>query len=165
MKHLLVAMIIVLLTCSVAGTQEPAPSLEIGPVLVHLGMTKAEVQSKASGLGILKPEDDFWMITTGGSKGEPYGTVRFAAGRVIYADRDWITSGSDAIEGILGATNSLTQEGISTCAISHDMVSVPGSPVERAVFACGTKRLLIAKGKVNGEDFEEIDESIGDSPK
>src|ERR1700680_4208441 len=114
MRPLLAAMV-VLLTCSVAGTQEQVPSIKIGPVVVHLGMTKTEIESKGYGSGILKPNEDSWMITTGGTKAQVYGTVQFTASRVTYAGRGWLTSDSDAVEAILGATNSLNQEGLRTC--------------------------------------------------
>ena len=161
MKSSLIA-IVALLTCTVAGTQEKPPSLEICSARVHLGMTKAEVETGASDSVIVGGKGDYWVITMGDpAKGGPHGSVQFTAGRVTYASREWLISGTDAVEAILGATNSLNQNGANICVISHDTVSSPGSPFERAIFECGTRRLLIVKGKVDGQAIEDMYESIG----
>jgi hypothetical protein len=161
MKHTLVVLLS-LLVCAVAGTAEKPPALEICSAQVHLGMTKAEVEASAGGSTLIKSVDDYWIITTGDpAKGGPHGSIQFTAGRVTYADREWLVEGSDAVEAILGATNSLSQSDAKVCVISHDTVSSPGSPFERAIFECGTKRLLILRGKMEGQTIEEISESIG----
>jgi hypothetical protein len=130
MKSPLIA-VLALLTCTVCGTQEKPPSLEICSARVHLGMTKAEVETTASGSMIVGGKGDYWVITTG--------------------------------DPAKGAANSLNQNGANVCVISHDTVSSPGSPFERAVFECGTRRLLIVKGKVDGQMIEDMYESIGNT--
>jgi hypothetical protein len=60
-----ILIVFALLTCAVAGTQEKPPSLEICSARIHLGMTRPEAESSASGSVILGGKADYWVITTG----------------------------------------------------------------------------------------------------
>jgi hypothetical protein len=141
--------------------QGQGPNMQIGPINVHLGMTKGEVQNKIDGLSVLKADEDSWIITTGGPESEPYGNIQFTNGRITYASRSWLRRNSDAIEGFLGAINSFNKEGLSTCTVLHDTISTPTITGERVSIICGEKSLLIIKSKFEGKPFEDITEQIG----
>jgi hypothetical protein len=153
---------LVVLVCIRSDAQEQAPSLEIGPVKVRLGMAKSDLQIKITGLGVVKTDEDSWTVTNGRPGVEVYGNIQFTNGRVTYVGRSWLTKNSDAVEAILGSINSFNQEGLTTCTILHEMISTPALAGERASIICGPKRLLIIKSKFEGRPFEDIIEQIGE---
>jgi hypothetical protein len=161
---------------AVSGAQEQPASLKIALLNVRLGMPKTELQNKISdmpggdaavhhagdelGHGVSVITEDFWTVGT--SNGDGYaGSIRFRNGRVIYADREWLLKGSDAVDAILDAIDSLQKEGLHACVISHDTLPEPGATHERAWIDCGTRRLLIMKTKVRDQEFRSITENIG----
>jgi hypothetical protein len=132
-------------------------------------MTRAELQSKLSGaqtlVGATGEGESLGMIVTGKVV---EGQVWFRNGILTSADREWLTAGFNAVDALLGAINSFTQEGLRACVISHRTENQPDMHHEVAVIECGGKGLVIVKGRIGktqnfegGED-ERITEQIGD---
>lgn len=144
------------------SSPDAAHSLLIGPVRVWLGMPMSELQSKLSDSQVLKATETVWLI--GYDRNHTEGMVWFTDGVLTVASREWRAAGSDDIQALLGAIDSLTQEGLIACSIWHDTAPSPSSSMERATIDCGAKRLIISKGKTGPSPqsgFEEINEVIG----
>ncbi len=141
--------------------QTEAQSLQIGSIEMRFGMSKADVEKGASRMGLEKADADHWFITSGGTNPALLGSVQFSGGRVTYADREWLTKGSDPVKAILGAVNSFAKEGLRSCVISHELVPSPNATGEKAVIDCGAKRLLILKLKIDGQEVDYVTEQLG----
>lgn len=167
---------------AISGAQEQLPSVQIGLVTVRLGMPKSELQAQLPGLlaatangSISKVfkvyrlgthDEHIWII--GADKEHADGTIEFTDDGVVgFASREWLVRGSDAVQVLLGAIDSFTQQGLSACVISHDADHNPSWPNEGATIQCGAKRLYVFRTKFgvskelpSGYD-EGISEQIG----
>jgi hypothetical protein len=171
---ILCVMLALLSVGAVSGAQEQLPSLKIGQVTVWLGMPKSALQGKFPDAQIFKlsqhlgvQDDAIWMIGT--DPLHEVGSVEFTDGGVVkFASRSWLVRGSDAVEALLGAIDSFTQEGLSTCVISHYTDSNPSLRSEGARIQCGARRLHVyrakseASKKLPGGYEETIAEEIGE---
>src|ERR1700680_3236280 len=69
-------------------------TIEVGGVVLRLGMTKAQVAEKLVGNEISKMPEDEWML--GSLEKKNIGpTLQFTKGVLSYADREWANSDND----------------------------------------------------------------------
>jgi len=132
----------------------PSSFIEVSGVKLRIGMAKADVAEQLAGAQILKQSPDEWYVVGAGN-------VRFKNGRLVYADRSWIKKDVDPVDALFGLVSSLNREGYTSCAVSADMHTAPGSTFERVWIDCGPKSVLIMKGKVGDDSIEDILERLG----
>ena len=133
-------------------------ALDLGSVTVWLGMPQQEVLSKFEAAGYrVQPVNETTMVLNG----ERVYDVKFTAGRLSYADRDWIGRDVKAFDAVIGALGALAQYGGSPCRVSHDPIAEPGHSADRIFISCGKRSVLIIKGKLEGNDTVDVYERIG----
>jgi hypothetical protein len=144
----------------------PRVSLELGSVTVWLGMsqTDALLQFQSAGYKVL---GDSTTARTNVQDGNHVYSIWFKGGKVICAEREWYSSGSDGMDAVLGALAAMASHGARSCSITHDTVNEPERSVERILIDCGQRSVYLAKGKISSTNevkFVSAFERIGQIP-
>jgi hypothetical protein len=139
-----------------APLAKPAARIEVQGALLHLGITKAEVERDLgkSKVNILKERENTWKI------GNEY-VLQFTKGALSYIRRSWVTADGDAGEALFGAVGSLNRDGLSQCAVTAENVPSHVTLRERVHIDCGPKtvdfiRLTMPKEKIQVLVLEQI---------
>ena len=141
-----------------AQSYDDKVALDLGTVTVWLGMPQQEVLSKFEAASYrVQPVTDTTVVLNG----ERVYIVKFTAGRLSYADRDWMGKDAHSIDAVIGALGALAQYHGSPCELSHDPLAQPELSVDRIFISCGKRSVLIIKGKFQGNDTVDVYERIG----
>jgi hypothetical protein len=132
--------------------------IEIGGTRLRLGMTKADVAEKLTGVPITKDKEDFWLI---GAEKSISQSLQFTNGRLSYASRYWPTFDNDILEAFYGAVTHLNNEGFSTCKVNADSKLEPDEKLQRVWIRCGEKTILLARNSFGGKTYNTVDEMLG----
>lgn len=161
MRHALLSALFVL-TLTPLGVPPPQKdvSLELGPIKVWLGMSKADVlkASAAAGYGTMEDKDAniIYLVTKGKADLRSY-AVAFKAERLSFASRSWY-SGGDAFDAILGVTATFDGQ---NCGVSNQPVNTPDVKANRVLISCGSRSVMILKGTARDEHIADVIERIG----
>jgi hypothetical protein len=123
--------------------------IEVAGHKLHLGMTKAEVTEKLTGVEITKIHDDEWMVGSLEKK-ELGPTLQFTKGVLSYAERFWRVSDNDTVEQLVGVVSSLNNEGFSQCSVTSDTNDSPDIRAKRVWIMCGDKSVLVIRRTIVG---------------
>jgi len=143
-----------------AATRET--TIELGSVTVSLGMPKQEVLKRLSTAGykVIDSTSTTLVTVLDETLKHVYG-VQFVSGQLSYADRSWSHSYADALEAVIKALGSLSDNGATACKLSHSPLSDPDSSTDRIFVKCGQRGVLMYRGKINGIEAYEVEEFIG----
>jgi hypothetical protein len=139
-------------------------SLELGSVTVWLGMPETEALSgfQRAGYKVLGMPSALTKMIVNDKTAY---SVGFKGGRLVYADREWPSSGSGELDAVLRAMAALASHGTTSCSIIHAPISKPDGSLNRIFIDCGERSVLLAKGtfEASGENrFVTISERIGE---
>jgi hypothetical protein len=137
-----------------------------GSITVWLGEPKQDVLhelSKAQYEILSSPHLPVTMVRYG----KAIYSLGFESDRLTFANRNWYTENNDEIESVIGALASLATNADSpSCAVFHELLSEPDITGQKVLVRCGSREILIAKGKaVGGKNFSEVSERIGEYPR
>jgi hypothetical protein len=135
-------------------------TIEVGGVVLRLGMTKAQVAEKLVGNEISKMHEDEWML--GSLEKKNIGpTLQFTKGVLSYADREWVNSDNDIGEALFGAISSLNEEGFSACDVTASTKNSPSLAAERVFVTCGAKTVAVVRRSFGGHAYTSVYEQLG----
>ena len=134
---------------------------------VQLGITKAVVAERFVGTQTTKVDENHWMIGN-------VGDVRFKNGKLVYANRSWMTDGGDQIDAVFKAVGSVNRQGLTHCMVFAD-TPLPamkgytkegeerdlGIGSERVLINCGETTIFIVKTKFPTKQIVDVSEAIG----
>jgi len=105
-----------------ARPQHPKAELQVAGVMLHLGMTKAEVTNKLAGQQYWKVNDDNWVVSSPNDIGP---SIQFTDGRLNFTERFWATNENDTGMALFGAVSSLNKDGFHTCEVRAGVNTSP----------------------------------------
>lgn len=120
--------------------------LQLGSVKVWLGMPESDALSalRRAGFQVAGKDEEGKTILRDGPASY---SVAFRDAALIYADREWLLSQRDEISAVLGALETIAPRGSTACTVNHDRVNKPAMQSDRIFVRCGTRSVLIMKGK------------------
>lgn len=155
----LALLFVILASVISAEAQAPRVKLDLGSVTVWLGMdmVQAKQQLKAAGMTLSSEREEDILVISPASKS--LYSLRFSAGKLVYAARDWLNS--DSLPSVIGAFAALASEGAKNCSILHAPIASPEGTSDRVSIDCGERGVLLIHGELNGMKTDAIWERIG----
>ena len=149
-------------------------SLKLGWITVWIGEDKVAVRQDAQAAGLYYTSNGLkgdrarleQVSITGEGTHEPHNySLKFEDGKLVYADRDYLHSESEALPSVMDAFASLVQQGVTNCTIEHTPVASPDMKLNRISIDCGPRGVVLTYGPrlINGKSYttSEIRERIG----
>lgn len=181
MNRITAICILVLTGVLPAATQKapetPKDYLQIGPVKVRLGMTKAQVAEALKGYSVTQNEDEWLAMdlaqpTTLGDVLQPEPglsgmTFQFTAGRLSAATREWPIRNGDVAGTIFAVFSHWQRERagqgkfLANCGVLTDVAASPSATFQRTSIVCGEKAVVIMKD-TSGTQPQGVAEVLGE---
>jgi hypothetical protein len=164
-----IALVVALLTasCLAESTPHERISLELGSVIVYLGMPEADLLKRCADAGLKVTNTgvgEFAIVEqrSGANKAVYMATTR--GGRVVWAMRSWSYANMEPHEVVMKALIAFSKYG-QNCAVTSSPQTNPESSSERIFISCGHRTLRLMTVKFTGEQSPTFDvsESIGDN--
>jgi hypothetical protein len=167
MKRTLILVALITLFSPLMQGQSKRVTLDLGTVTVWIGMPKQEAFSKlaTAGYKLMTTSDE---DTADGKiiavlSGDELYSIAFTAGRLSFADRDWYNKNTSVADAVIDSLRTVAGPSGATCKVIPDTLSNPESSLKRVFVQCGTRTILIMKGKIGkAENLVTVSERIGD---
>lgn len=161
MKSFLLLLLSITLT---AGAQSgPKVSLSLGSATVWLGMDKATAKRIIEAASMIFPDDPSpnGQVLAVDVQAKRIYTLKFNNGKLVYADRNWLSGTSNVLTSVMDALSSLIDQGATKCTITHAPISSPTMKANRVFIDCGDRGILLSSGVFNGMTDDNVSEIIG----
>ena len=112
---------------------------------------------RSAGVEAVSSGIDMYLLVASGHSG----SVQFSRGKLVFADREWISEDKSDLEAVLGALQVLAQHRTATCTVEHAPLTTPEQNANRIFVSCGKRSILILKGSLDGKPVSSISEGIG----
>jgi hypothetical protein len=141
-----------------AHPQHTKAELEVGGVMLHLGMAKAEVAEKLAGRQYWKVNDDNWVVGPPNSIGP---SIQFTNGKLNFTERFWATNENDTGMALFGAVNSLNSDGFRTCDVTAGVKTSPDLTAHNVWISCGDKSVVVNRDTIGNHSYTMVHEVLG----
>jgi len=141
-----------------AHPQHTKVELEVGGVMLHLGMTKAEVIEKLAGTQFTKLNEDNWMIGPPNNIGP---SIQFTDGKLSFTERFWATNENDTGMALFGAVTSLNKDGFHTCEVTAGVNTSPDLTAHNVWISCGDKSVVVNRDTLGNHSYTMVHEELG----
>jgi hypothetical protein len=149
MKRTLILVALITLFSPLMQGQSKRVTLDLGTVTVWIGMPKQEAFSKLATAG-------YKLMTTSDEDTADGKIIAVLSGDELYKNTSVADAVIDSLRTVAGPSGA-------TCKVIPDTLSNPESSLKRVFVQCGTRTILIMKGKIGkAENLVTVSERIGD---